>query len=299
MISFDYLDKDPCSKTQFQCQDDSCIPVGYFCNGLTNCPNQEDESACQSNNNNNNNISCLKDIANCPKLCPAHCQCSGYIFKCNSPENVTNEVRVLDLSSNVFNLESLEKFGLLVHLNLSRCRITDIRSVGERLNSHSLQNLDLSYNNIDKLQMETTFAGMPNLLYLNISNNPIAFFEMDFLLLTPKLRHLIGINTKFTTIIAMAVYNIRLYASLELLDLQNNNIENVMPKEALHSLTSVSKIVLRNNNIRNTDFYFSTSMKMLYDLDLSFNSIQNISVYMFDGLDGLRNLNLQNNQISI
>ncbi|XP_034314029.2 G-protein coupled receptor GRL101 [Magallana gigas] len=293
MIIFHFIDRDPCSKTQFQCQDDSCIDVGDFCNGLTNCPNQEDESACK----NNNNITCLKDTSNCPKHCPAHCQCNGYIFKCNSPENVTKEVRVLDLSSNAFDLENLENFGLLVHLNLSRCRITDLRSLVERLNSHSLQNLDLSHNNIHKIRWKT-FAGMPNLLYLNISNNQIALFVMDFLAFTPKLRHLIGMNTKFMIIIGVSVYN-QINASLELLDLQNNNIKDVIPRKAFHSLKFVSKKVLRNNDITNTDFYFSTSMKMLHDLDLSFNSIQNISDYMFDGLDGLRNLNLQNNQISI
>uniref|UniRef100_A0A8W8KR10 Plasminogen n=1 Tax=Magallana gigas TaxID=29159 RepID=A0A8W8KR10_MAGGI len=84
-------DKDPCSLTQFQCEDGSCIPVGDFCNGLTNCANQEDESACKYNNN----TSCLEYNSGCPKRCPAHCQCNGFIFKCSSPENVTKEVKMI------------------------------------------------------------------------------------------------------------------------------------------------------------------------------------------------------------
>eukprot|EP00105_Crassostrea_gigas_P034028 XP_019918176.1 PREDICTED: uncharacterized protein LOC105317207 [Crassostrea gigas] len=287
-------DKEPCSFTQFQCEDGSCIPVGEFCNGLTNCPNQEDESPCKHNNN----TSCLEYNSGCSKRCPAHCQCNGFIFKCSSPENVTKEVRVLDLSSNSFNIESIEDFGLLVHLNLSSCHLSDssLTDLGIRLNSFSLQNLDLSYNNIKNLESKA-FDGLSNLLYLNISYNQIIRFQMDFLKFTPKLRHLIIINNKIAKITALESYN-RLNSSLELLDLQNNNLMTIQPR-SLYWLRSVSKIILRNNNITNTDFYFSTSMKMLYELDLSYNLIQNITDYMFNGLDRLRYLNLQNNLIVI
>nr|XP_034314027.1 relaxin receptor 2 [Crassostrea gigas] len=287
-------DKEPCSFTQFQCEDGSCIPVGEFCNGLTNCPNQEDESPCKHNNN----TSCLEYNSGCSKRCPAHCQCNGFIFKCSSPENVTKEVRVLDLSSNSFNIESIEDFGLLVHLNLSSCHLSDssLTDLGIQLNSFSLQNLDLSYNNIKNLESKA-FDGLSNLLYLNISYNQIIRFQMDFLKFTPKLRHLIIINNKIAKITALESYN-RLNSSIELLDLQNNNLMTIQPR-SLYWLRSVSKIILRNNNITNTDFYFSTSMKMLFELDLSYNLIQNITDYMFNGLDRLRYLNLQNNLIVI
>uniref|UniRef100_K1R631 G-protein coupled receptor GRL101 n=1 Tax=Magallana gigas TaxID=29159 RepID=K1R631_MAGGI len=285
-------DKDPCSLTQFQCEDGSCIPVGDFCNGLTNCANQEDESACKYNNN----TSCLEYNSGCPKRCPAHCQCNGFIFKCSSPENVTKEVKVLDLSSNSFNVESLENFGLLIHLNLSSCLLSNLSGFAIRLNSSSLQNLDLSYNNIRNLELKA-FDGLPNLLYLNISNNQITSLQMGFFRFTPKLRHLIIQNNNITEIPVSESYN-RLNSSLELLDLQNNKLMTIQPS-SLYWLKSVSKIVLRNNNITNTDLYFSTSMKMLYELDLSYNFIQNITDYMFNGLSSLRYLNLQNNLIAI
>nr|XP_034314022.1 uncharacterized protein LOC105317187 [Crassostrea gigas] len=285
-------DKDPCSLTQFQCEDGSCIPVGDFCNGLTNCANQEDESACKYNNN----TSCLEYNSGCPKRCPAHCQCNGFIFKCSSPENVTKEVKVLDLSSNSFNVESLENFGLLIHLNLSSCLLSNLSGFAIRLNSSSLQNLDLSYNNIRNIELKA-FDGLPNLLYLNISNNQITSLQMGFFRFTPKLRHLIIQNNNITEIPVSESYN-RLNSSLELLDLQNNKLMTIQPS-SLYWLTSVSKIVLRNNNITNTDLYFSTSMKMLYELDLSYNFIQNITDYMFNGLSSLRYLNLQNNLIAI
>ncbi|XP_052685066.1 uncharacterized protein LOC128164975 [Crassostrea angulata] len=287
-------DKKPCSFTQFQCEDGSCIPVDDFCNGLTNCPNQEDESPCKHNNN----TSCVDYNSGCPKRCPAHCQCNGFIFKCSSPENVTKEVRVLDLSSNVFNLESLENFELLVHLNLSRCFISDstLTGLGIRLNSLSLQTLDLSYNNIQNVELKT-FDRLSKLLYLNISNNQILRLHLDFLTLIPNLRHLIVMNNSIEKIKGMESYN-RQNSDLELLDLQNNKLITVQPN-SLHWLSSVSKIFLRNNNITNTDFYFSELMELLIELDLSYNLIQNITNVMFKGLNRLRYLNLQNNLIAM
>nr|XP_034321274.1 uncharacterized protein LOC105335195 isoform X1 [Crassostrea gigas] len=285
-------DKDPCSITQFQCDDGSCISVGVFCNGLTDCPNQEDESTCKYNNK----TSCLDNNSGCPKRCPAHCQCDGFNFKCSFPENVAKEVRVLDLSLNSFNVESLENFGMLVHLNLSRCNLSDssLKGFGKRLNSSNLQNLDLSYNNIRNLELKS-FDGLRSLLYLNISNNQLTALQMSFLQSTPKLRHLIITNNKIKTITES---NNRLSSSLELLDLQNNNLMTIQPS-SLYRLKSVSKIVLRNNNITNTGFYFSKSMEMLYELDLSYNFIEKITDYMFNGLNRLRYLNLQNNLIAI
>ena len=44
-------------------------------------------------------------------------------------------------------------------------------------------------------------------------------------------------------------------------------------------------LILKDNYISNTDYYFSASMKMIDNIDLSRNSINTISSNMFHGLD--------------
>ena len=36
-----------CSPNEFQCDNGSCIPSVYLCDGHSNCPNAEDERSCQ------------------------------------------------------------------------------------------------------------------------------------------------------------------------------------------------------------------------------------------------------------
>ena len=294
IISFSHTDKQPCSSTQFQCEDGSCIPVHAFCNGFSNCPNKEDELSCRHVNN----AIPVQDVRSCSETCPCHCECQGVSFKCASPENVTKEARVLDLSSNTFSIGSLRNFYFLIHLNISNISLNEssLNAIGSQLNSTNLQNLDISKNEICTLRSKT-FDGLASLLYLNISYNCINRLDLDLLRVIPKLRYLIMNNNNIEEIISKESNNLQ-NSSLQLIDLQNNNLKHVEYK-ALYWLKTVSKIILRNNSITNTDDYFSNSMKMLFELDLSFNSITDITTKMFNGLDKLRTLTLQNNRISV
>ncbi|XP_056018012.1 uncharacterized protein LOC125671577 [Ostrea edulis] len=286
-------DKDACQKSQFQCDDGSCVGVDQFCNEKRNCPNGEDESLCKYNNS-----VCLRTESDCILPCPSYCECQGLVFKCKSPDNVTKEARALDFSSNKFDNTQLKNFTFLIHLNISRCSKDDfsLKDLGDQLQSPSLQNLDLSFNNIRHLE-PGTFKGLSNLLYLNISYNQVNRFEMDFLNVIPKLRRLIMKDNNIKLIPAKEIYS-DFNSSLEFIDLRNNKIRRIMPK-SLYWLGSISKLDLSNNSITNTDNYFSSSMKMLFELDLSFNSITVITNEMFNGLQRLRELNLQSNHIEI
>ncbi|XP_062583972.1 relaxin receptor 2-like [Saccostrea cucullata] len=286
-------DKGPCYKTQYQCDDGRCINAEQFCNKKNDCPNNEDENVC-----NYNNTQCVQMEKGCVLPCPHQCDCKGVVFKCQYPENVTREVRVLDLSSSNFNTTELKDFNYLLHLNLSGCSIEDssLQHLGKQLQSHSLQTLDISFNRIRNLQ-QGTFEELSHILYLNVSHNQITDLQMDFLGVLPELRHLILRNSEIVMIHSKEIYS-QFNSSLELLDLRNNKIKTIFPK-ALHWLSSLSNLLLSNNAITNTDDYFSRSMEMLVEVDLSFNSISNITDNMFSGLRRLGYLNLQNNQIQI
>ena len=234
------------------------------------------------------------DILN---TCPSHCECQGASFKCKSPENVTKQARALDLNSNTFDLASLKNFYFLIHLNVCNCFLNEdsLSDLWSPLNSQSLQNLDLSHNNISTLESDS--FKLPSLLYLNISYNYIRELELSFLYDIKKLQHLIISNNQIEKIITKEIINPQ-NPSLQILDLHDNKLEMIEPN-AFYWLTSVSKIILRNNSIKNTDNYFSSSMKMLVELDLSFNFITDITTNMFNGLGRLRTLYLHHNLITV
>ncbi|XP_061196141.1 uncharacterized protein LOC133204431 [Saccostrea echinata] len=286
-------DKDPCYKTEYQCDDGRCVDADQFCNKKNDCPNNEDENVC-----NYTSSKCVQMEKGCVLPCPYQCECKGVVFKCQSPENVIKEVRVLDLSSSNFDTKDLRDFSFLLHLNLSGCSKEDssLRDLGKQLQSHSLQTLDISFNRIRNLQ-QSTFEKLSNILYLNVSHNQITDLQFDFLGVIPKLRHLILRNNKIVIIHSKEIYS-RYNSSLQLLDLRNNKIKTILPK-ALHWLSFLSKLLLSNNSITNTDDYFSRSMKMLVEVDMSFNSISIITDNMFSGLRRLGYLNLQHNQIQV
>nr|XP_022314629.1 G-protein coupled receptor GRL101-like [Crassostrea virginica] len=145
--------------------------------------------------------------------------------------------------------------------------------------------------------MESDSFKLPSLLYLNISYNYIRELELRFLYDRKKLQHLIISNNQIEKIITKEINNPQ-NSSLQILDLHDNKLEMIEPN-AFYWLTSVSKIILRNNSIKNTDNYFSSSMKMLVELDLSFNFITDITTNMFNGLGRLRTLYLHHNLITV
>ncbi|XP_061195059.1 uncharacterized protein LOC133203254 [Saccostrea echinata] len=286
-------DKGPCDKTEFQCDDGSCVHVDKVCNRKNNCPNNEDEFMCRYNSS-----ECVQMKNECILPCPSQCECQGVIFRCHSPENIPKEVKVLDFSLSSFDTRKLRNFSFLLHLNISGCSINDstVKNLGYQLRSSNLQNLDLSFNNLRHLN-QNTFGGMINLLYLNISHNQIESFEILLMSSIPKLRYLNLRNNKIEIIQANEMGNI-FYPKLKYLDLRNNKIRTIMPK-SLYLLGSITKLILSHNTITNTEQYFTNSMRTLSDLDLSSNLIKVITNNMFSGLSRLRDLNLKNNQIEI
>nr|XP_034311900.1 relaxin receptor 2 [Crassostrea gigas] len=282
-------DKVPCDLSQFQCIDGSCIASQNLCNNISNCPEDEDETFCTHKGY----------TKGAPIVCPAHCQCHYLIFKCSSIIDVTEEARSLDLSFHNVDIQRLKAFRYLVNLNLSASldKNVSLEDILHQLGSMHLQKLDISFNFISYIA-GNTFQTLPNLLYLNISNNRIYYLDLGFLKQIPSLRFLNLKNNELN--------NIQFHdqkhptdsneTNLAILDLTGNKIQRVQP-ESLYFLESLIKLDLRDNNISNTNNYFSESMKMITFLDLSYNSIQKISSDMFQGLNKLIELNMEHNVI--
>ncbi|XP_034314025.2 relaxin receptor 1 [Magallana gigas] len=286
-------DKDPCDLSQFQCIDGSCISSQKLCNNISNCPEDEDETFCKKKS----------FIIGVPivHVCPAHCQCHDLIFKCSSIIDVTDEARSLEiLSFHNFDIQRLEAFRYLVNLNLSASldKNTSLRDILEHLGSRHLQKLDISFNYITFIAADISFKNLPNLLYFNVSNNMIHYLDLSFLKQIPTLRFL---NLKNNKINEMYFYDNKYHddsneTNLALLDLTGNEIRSIQPG-SLYFLKALIKLDLRDNNISNTNNYFSKSMKIITYLDLGYNSIEKLSLDMFEGLNRLIELNMEHNKI--
>jgi internalin A len=176
-------------------------------------------------------------------------------------------LETLDISDNQINElgEDLSGLSSLMHLNASHNKICDISALG---NLESLEILDLSFNDLGCLGDGVS----PNFDSLENAQN---------------LRVLKLNDNNLTSIEGLRDRNI----SLEVLDLQNNQIQDLTP---IAQYTNIQELYLSNNNITNIDNL--SGMTGLTEIDLSSNLITDFSNLLT--IPNLTNINLSNNQIT-
>ncbi|XP_014664050.1 PREDICTED: G-protein coupled receptor GRL101-like [Priapulus caudatus] len=139
-------------------QQQYCIPAAQLCDGRRQCEMGDDEYLC--------------DIQ-----CPLPCRCSALSIFCSYsnltelPDKIPFQIRKLDISHNLIDLDSIE-FGnwlYLSELNISFNSIHNVPSSRFQM-LHNLYLLDLRYNNIQHIE-ENAFAGLQNLRYLLLTGN--------------------------------------------------------------------------------------------------------------------------------
>lgn len=187
-------------KNTFKCPQSYCIPWRRVCDGSIDCQNAYDELGCSDYSCrglfrcNHSSRNCLHKselcdgVAQCPlqddevfcdlRLCPAKCTCMLDIIYCNGanlhfiPEFQFQNYRFLVMSYNKlqFDQNSMQVFSKIILLNISHNSLTTIPN-NFQLRS-IMQYLDMSYNNI-KFIKGNIFRGLQHLLILKLHNNPI------------------------------------------------------------------------------------------------------------------------------
>lgn len=144
----------------------------------------------------------------------------------------------------------------------------------------NLSVLDLSFNQLTKLNGQFFQIIGKNLIKLIVNNNQLESFPLDSLLNCPNLQLISFKNNKINDLVqldksslASLSLNTIDFSNLQLLDLSNNQIQN---------LTTYKTIL-------------STTSKLVY-LDLSFNKINNLVDNLFNGTM-IQHLDLSNNQL--
>ena len=236
-----------CSESQcigyFKCNNSYCIPISYICDGKNDCPDREDEIACEmfvcpglyrckATTICISQSSVCDGTSDCPDkddedncytyLCHEHCICNNYQIRCNDrslfkiPSVMTNQVYIIFKGNALI----LQNDTLLGH--------------------YKLQVLDISFNKLELLPPRC-FDSLHSLVVMNLSNNNLRYleplnntklqtFDISYNLLQ-RLTH--GVFVKASVLKRVVISNNKIhtieenifgYIKLNLLDIQKNAI---------------------------------------------------------------------------
>ncbi|XP_068626944.1 leucine-rich repeat-containing protein egg-6 [Battus philenor] len=181
-----------------------------------------------------------------------------------------HELYAINLSNN--NLKTLhpETFAnnkklLLLTLSNNQLKFPAAGSHEYFLNASSVQELDVSYCNIQYLTANT-FKNMPGLMYLNVAGNGLSDLDPN----------------AFKKLL-----------DLEELDLSDNNIKS-LPEDIFSENTELATLHIQRNPI---DSVYGLQISDLLTLNAGQTNIKFIGPSMFNGMTYIANLNLSGNSI--
>ena len=238
----------------FKCNNSYCIPISYICDGKNDCPDREDEIACEmfvcpGLYRSKTTTICISQssvcdgTSDCPDkddedncytyLCPEYCICNNYQIRCNDrgllniPSVMTNQVYIIFKGNELL----LQNDTLLGHFKL--------------------QVLDISFNKLELLPPRC-FDSLHSLVVMNLSNNNLRYLEPFN-------------NTQLQTI-----------------DLNNNSLQKLT--HHLFVKASILKQVIISNNMIHTieENIFGYINLTLLDIQMNTISLGNINIHAFD-----------------
>lgn len=178
-------------------------------------------------------------------------------------------------------------------------------------NNFKLTLLDLSYNNISKI--EFALADLINLKVLNLEGNRLIeikkrelssldniekIYLMDNLL--SSIENGVFDNQKYLKYLDISNNNLNYFSlnNTPMLDYINlaNNFLNAVSLYNINNTKSLKTLMLSNNRITDIDLYVFRKFSMLETLDLKDNNVI-LKDHLFEGLSNLEHLSLRNNSV--
>ena len=247
-----------CSESQcigyFKCNNSYCIPISYICDGKNDCPDREDEIACEmfvcpglyrckATTICISQSSVCDGTSDCPDkddedncytyLCPEHCICNNYQIRCSDrsllkiPSVMTNQVYIIFKGNALI----LQNDTLLGH--------------------YKLQVLDISFNKLELLPPRC-FDSLHSLVVMNLSNNNLRYLEPF-------------INYRLQTI-----------------DISNNSLQK-LTHDLFVKASILNLVVISNNMIHTIEEHIFGYIKLdILDVRLNAISVGNINIHAFD-----------------
>jgi Leucine-rich repeat (LRR) protein len=219
-----------------------------------------------------------------------------------------NDIKQIELSSFV-DLKSLK------HLNLDQNQISTLKNIQfnpnleamslrfnfltniNEINTSSLKSLDVNKNRIQEINLKKNF--LPNLEYLDLSQNRLFSIKNESFLNMNKLKHL---NLSFNKLdLESELNNVSYFHGLSLLeklDLSFNEIKYLDSKATFQYLNSLKYLNLSNNRLKTLDAFIFGYLSNLNQLNLASNNISFLNENCFFNLVNINNLRLSSNQIN-
>jgi hypothetical protein len=173
-----------------------------------------------------------------------------------------NDLEVQDISITDSSIPFIVRQLFLSIPNVSRIR------AGDFTNASNLRFVTARYNPNFRSIGANTFSGAASISNIDLSSNGIE------------------------TIAACAFSGL---STLRALTLDNNRI-NELPATLLESLTNLNTFGARNNTLQRLDERLFPNNRLVFSIHFSLNQIDSIQSTFLDGLNSLRNLNLNNNR---
>ncbi|XP_054712158.1 toll-like receptor Tollo [Uloborus diversus] len=207
----------------------------------------------------------------------------------------STEIREILLSNNSiagFPSALFRSLSQLSHLDVSHNIISELHFLLDSFkNPNRLSTLNLSFNRIRRLE-GTPFQSLLSLQVLHLQDNQIEYIAEKSFTHLSNLKILDLTNNKLRLIEADTFNGL---ISLQDLVLRNNHME-LIHSDALMNLTRLRYLSLQNNSL--TSFPVAINkMEYLQELDLSLNSISNITNDTFENLKSLVVLDLKSNLV--
>jgi Leucine-rich repeat (LRR) protein len=205
-----------------------------------------------------------------------------------------NKLKYLNLDSNqISTLKNIQFNSKLEKLSICFNLITNLNE----LNSSSLKYLNVSNNRLQEIDFKNTF--LPNLEYLDLSQNRLISIKNESFLNMDKLKHLNLSHNKLD--LESGFNNISYFYGQSLLgtlDLSFNEIKYLDSNRTFQYLNSLKYLNLSNNRLNSLDAFIFGFLYNLSDLHLASNNISFINGRCFFNLRNLKKLVLSNNQIN-
>jgi Leucine-rich repeat (LRR) protein len=205
-----------------------------------------------------------------------------------------NSLKYLNLDSNqISTLKNVQFYSNLEVISLRFNLLTNLNEI----NSSSLKYLNVSNNRLQEIDLKNAF--LPNLEYLDLSQNRLISIKNESFLNMDKLKHLNLSNNKLD--LESEFNNVSYFhgkSLLETLDLSFNEIKYLDSNLTFQYLNSLKYLNLSNNKLNSLNAYVFGFLYNLSDLHLASNNISFINGRCFFNLRNLKKLILNNNQIN-
>ncbi|XP_076342073.1 uncharacterized protein LOC143242520 isoform X2 [Tachypleus tridentatus] len=302
-----------CNKGEFAvCQNKSlCLDRNRFCDGISDCPDGEDESFWKCLDYFGSALFFLKTIFNATiqpytNVCdlpviPEGCTCTRLTaVSCKdlnltqTPEGVSPNVTKLTLSNNKITVLTREAFRSYPQLKSISLAGNAIRHLPAEVFTgiNDLQKLYLQHCAIESISLEA-FRGLGSLKELVLSHNNLKHFNVDVMRDLPALSTLDLSHNQLTLDDVPWPENLQ----LNWLILHNNRV-SFIHEEAFHPLVDLIELNLSNNRIHYFPSQLFSKVCLLAKLELAFNPLRTLPKKIFHELYRLKTLNLTEVEIS-